>query len=212
MKKYRLLKDLPTFKAGEEFFISDSGNLIAGTPSNPKRITVETRYGLPMKLDLMAYAKETLEEFPNILKDWFEEIKETELPKEFFFIVSGKIGNIEYLTFSLNEDTKQEYKNIIEEYKGVGNYFETREEAEKYLEYLKAKEVIKQDTKGFKPDWNNSIEKKYYAYWDLEKDKPVSEFDYVAKESTIYFETRYSIEESFKKHREEWKAYLTYEQ
>lgn len=83
MKCYKLLKDLPTFKAGEEFFISDSGNLIAGTPSNPKQITVETRYGLPMKIDLMAYAKETLEEFPNILKDWFEEIEE---PEEYFII------------------------------------------------------------------------------------------------------------------------------
>ena len=66
MKRYILKKDLPTFKAGEKFFISKSGNLIAGTPSNPKQITVETSYGLPMKIDLMAYAQETLEEFPNI--------------------------------------------------------------------------------------------------------------------------------------------------
>lgn len=36
MKCYKLLKDLPTFKAGEKFFISESGNLIAGTPSDPK--------------------------------------------------------------------------------------------------------------------------------------------------------------------------------
>ena len=31
-KRYKLLKDLPTFKAGDEFFISKDGNLIAGTP------------------------------------------------------------------------------------------------------------------------------------------------------------------------------------
>ncbi len=212
MKRYKLLKDLPTFKAGQEFFISDSGNLIAGTPDNPKQITVETRYGLPMKIDLMAYAKETLEEFPNILKDWFEEIKEPELPKEFFFIVSGKIGNIEYLTFSLNEDTKQEYKNIIEEYKGVGNYFETREEAEKYLEYLKAKAIIKQDAKGFEPDWSDTDELKYYGYWDCNVNKVDYGYTYTDRTSEIHFQYIKDIEKSFKKHPEEWKTYLTYEQ
>jgi len=51
MKRYTLLRNLPTFKAGEEFFISESGNLIAGTPDNPKQITVETEYGIPMKID-----------------------------------------------------------------------------------------------------------------------------------------------------------------
>ena len=211
MKRYKLLKDLPTFKAGQEFFISDSGNLIVGTPDIPKQITVETRYGLPMKIDLMAYAKETLEEFPNILKDWFEEIKEPELPKEFFFIVSGKIGNIEYLTFSLNEDTKQEYKNIIEEYKGVGNYFETREEAKKYLEYLKAKAIIKQDAKGFKPDWSDREQPKIFGYWDFILEEPDCGLDYRAKTPNVYFQSSKDIKESFENHPKEWKTYLTYE-
>lgn len=98
MKYYKLLKDLPTFKAGEKFFISESGNLIAGTPRNPKQITVETLYGVPKKIDLMAYANETLEEFPNILTDWFEEIKEPELSEEFFYIVSNLIGKIQTRT------------------------------------------------------------------------------------------------------------------
>lgn len=57
MKRYKLLKDLPTFKAGEEFFISKSGNLIAGTPRNPKQITVETLYGIPKKIELMKHLK-----------------------------------------------------------------------------------------------------------------------------------------------------------
>lgn len=40
MKQYRLLKDLPTFKAGQLAYISKTGNLIAGTPENQK--TTET--------------------------------------------------------------------------------------------------------------------------------------------------------------------------
>ena len=212
MKRYKLLKDLPTFKAGEEFFISDNGNLIAGTPSNPKQITVETRYGLPMKIDLMAYAKETLEEFPNILKDWFEEIEEPELPKEFFCIDIDKVIGYGYSYFSMNENTIQEYIRFIEKYKSVGNYFDTEEEAEKYLEYLKAKAIIKQDTNGFNPDWDNKDETKYWGYWDFYKNKLDYDWDYGAKRVGILFKTIKDIEESFKKHPEEWKTYLTYNQ
>lgn len=40
MKRYKLLKDLPTFKAGQLAYISKTGNLIAGTPENQK--TTET--------------------------------------------------------------------------------------------------------------------------------------------------------------------------
>lgn len=131
MKRYKLLKDLPTFKAGEKFFISDSGNLIAGTPSNPKQITVETRYGLSMKIDLMAYAQETLEEFPNILTDWFEEVEEA---KTFFLICDV------YYT-ALEDNTKSREDWQIKNLKSIGNYFETKEDTEKCIAYLKAKVV-----------------------------------------------------------------------
>lgn len=210
MKRYKLLKDLPTFKAGEEFFISDSGNLIAGTPGNPKQITVKTRYGLSMKIDLMACAKGTLEEFPNILKDWFEEVKELEMLKEFFCIDIDKVICYGYSFFQHSENTRQEYIRFTEKYKSVGNYFETKEEAEKYLEYLKAKEVIKQDTKGFKPNWKN-CENKYYGYWNSGKDSLGYLVSYITKYSDICFKTEEDIKESFKKHPEEWKIYLTYE-
>ena len=155
MKRYKLLKDLPTFKAGEEFFISDSGNLIAGTPSNPKQITVETRYGLSMKIDLMAYAQETLEEFPNILKDWFEEIKA--ISSEYYYITDD--GNVDFVV--------EKEPNLSRRRKAIGNIFETEEEAKKYLEYLKAKAIIKQDTKGFKPNWQDTDEDKWCGVWDI---------------------------------------------
>lgn len=200
MKRYKLLKELPTFKAGEEFFISESGNLIAGTPRNPKQITVETSYGLPMEIDLMAYAQETLEEFPNILKDWFKEIKASE---EYFYIDSK--GDIEYAKYEWNEE-------VVERHKLIGNYFETYKEAEKYLEYLKAKEVIKQDTKGFKPDWKNIGEEKYYGEWDFDNSAPRIGLLNNFKEPQIYFKSYEDIKESLNNHPEEWKTYLTYEQ
>lgn len=199
MKRYILKKDLPTFKSGEKFFISKSGNLIVGTPSNPKQITVETSYGLPMKIDLMAYAQETLEEFPNILKDWFEEIKDSE---EHFYIDSK--GDIEYSKNEWNEE-------VVEHHKLIGNYFETYKEAEKYLKYLKAKVIIKQDTKGFKPDWKDIAKDKYYGFWDSSAKKLDWIRISILQDDRIYFETRNDIKESFEKHPKEWKTYLTYE-
>ena len=54
---YELKKDLPTFKAGDLFILTDTG-LWHSTGGR--------------HVDVMAYAKKTLELFPNILKDWFE--------------------------------------------------------------------------------------------------------------------------------------------
>lgn len=201
MKRYKLLKDLPTFKAGEEFFISKSGNLIAGTPSDPKRITVETRYGLPMKIDLMAYAKETLEEFPNILKDWFEEINN---PNEYYYVTdTGYVGYV--------KDRNEEPNNFLHRLE-IGNTFDTKKEAEKYLEYLKAKTIIKQDAKGFKPDWEDKNEDKWHGTWGIMHKELSTNLVWFNQEDTIYFQTEEDIKESFKKHPNEWKTYLTYEQ
>lgn len=200
MKRYKLLKDLPTFKAGEEFFISKSGNLIAGTPSNPKQITVETLYGIPKKIDLMAYANETLEEFPNILTDWFEEINNS---NEYYYATdTGYVGYV--------KDRNEEPNNFLHRLE-VENTFDTKKEAEKYLEYLKAKAIIKQDAKGFEPDWSDTDELKYYGYWDCNVNKVDYGYTYTDRTSEIHFQYIKDIEKSFKKHPEEWKTYLTYE-
>ena len=146
----------------------------------------------------MAYANETLEEFPNILTDWFEEVKAT--PSEYYYITDD--GNVDFVV--------EEEPNLSRRRKAIGNIFETREKAEEYLAYLKAKEIIKQDTKGFKPNWKN-CENKYYGYWNSGKDSLGYLVSYITKYSDICFKTEEDIEESFEKHPDEWKTYLTYE-
>ena len=66
MKHYKLLKDLPTFKAGDEFKLNSRGDLVF------VRGAEEPKDGQ----SLVAYAGFTLKKFPNILKDWFEEMSE----------------------------------------------------------------------------------------------------------------------------------------
>ena len=196
MKRYKLLKDMPFAKAGEIFGLHRGGIKDC--------ITL-------FKGDEEVYTIKVGENVSEMFDEWFEEVEEPELPKEFFYIIRGKISKVEYLTFSLNEDTKQEYRNIIEEEKSVGNYFETEEEAEEYLEYLKAKAIIKQDTKGFKPDWSDYNQPKYFYYRGLDG-LTFQDVYFSRKETTIYFATKDDIDKSFEKHRKEWKTYLTYEQ
>ena len=61
MKKYKLLKDLPTWKAGEIFILKENGNLFWNDNGT----------------EVMIYFSATLEKF-GILenKEWFEEIPE----------------------------------------------------------------------------------------------------------------------------------------
>lgn len=76
---------------------------------------------------------------------------------------------------------------------------------------MKAKVIIKQDTKGFKPDWKDIAEDKYYGFWDSSAKKLGWIRVSILQDDRIYFETKNDIKESFEKHPEEWKTYLTYE-
>lgn len=67
-KRYRLLKDLPTFKAGDEFYTDRYGSLYYDQSNSEKSYTN----------GLMAYHFSTIKKFPSILTDWFEEIKPSE--------------------------------------------------------------------------------------------------------------------------------------
>lgn len=75
MKRYRLKKELPTFKKGELFHTDEDGNLWRDEGQNGKH----------WRKEVMAYNHLTIERFPNILTDWFEEFEERDpLSKEAF--------------------------------------------------------------------------------------------------------------------------------
>lgn len=144
--------------------------------------------------NLPRFNKEDVRMFPL----WFEEVE------DYFYITTD--GSVWLCP-------KNKDKELDKNRKAIGNYFETIEEAEKYLEYLKAKEVIKKDTKGFKPDWNNEDENRYRGCWDFKKGTTSWMYEYgTFKEPLIFFKSVEDIKESFEKHPEEWKVYLTYEQ
>lgn len=185
MKKYKSLQDLPFAEAGEELYIKrqeDGGYL-----------TIYKDLGKMSAGDLY-------EGYIENFGEWFEEAVE-----EFYFI--NEKGFISTLP--------KNYRHAdVHLRKAIGNYFKTKEEAEKYLKYLKARVIIKEDTKGFKPDWDDEDEPKYMGRYSCISGKTVYDFCriYHNTHGTIFFKTTGDIKESFEKHPEEWKVYLTYEQ
>lgn len=195
MKRYKLLKDLPFAKAGDILSLERSQEhgyfKLCKDRSNPR--SIELYEGI-------------VEGFIDNFDEWFEEIEE---PKIFFTIDIYKSKFKEINTDYYSGWSALEVKNI----KDLGLLFKTVEKTKKYLEYLKAKAIIKKDAKGFKPDWNNEDENRYRGCWDLKKDTTIWMYESGAfKEPLIFFKSVKDIKESFEKHPNEWRTYLTYEQ
>lgn len=188
MKRYKLLKDLPFAKAGDIF----RGELEYG-----KTVLFPEEY---------EHYKHTLssDEFWDF-SEWFEEIKE-------YYVINSVFGEI--LKIKDNSHSDLQIRNMRE----LGVLFDTWLEADRKLAYLKAKAVIKQDTKGFKPNWADEEQTKYSCSYDEDRFtghgcvKPVIEKTSTKMGALIYFKSKEDIKESLKKHPEEWRKYLFYEQ
>ncbi len=155
MKRYKLKKDTPAFKAGTECYIEEAGHMV---PCRGISYTI--------------VHKDQLEKNPNILADWFEEIKEStrwkpEMGQKYHYL--GDDGFVYYETWANGSPVDNGRLEI-------GNYFETREEAEKAVERLKAWERLKGAGLKFK-DWNKSnYDKTFCINAEIEHD--VVAFDF----------------------------------
>lgn len=198
MKRYKLLKDLPTFKAGQLAYISKTGNLIAGTPENQK--TTETG------LIIMIYHETTLKKFPNILTEWFEEVEEPTgsihwEPKhgaEYFWI--DECGSI--LPGTFYRDSLYDQQRLT-----FGNVYRTEKEAEKARDRRLAK-VKLQQTSTFEPDFED-CRGGWVVYYNY-KDKELYSYDtdYDDSGETIRYATEEDSRKSIRENREDWLIYF----
>ena len=195
MKRYKLLKDLPFAKAGTVF----TRNTFKSKDGLSDYDYLETHILLDGHQDETCFNLQR-NYFINNFDEWFKEEPKIYFTIDFFRKEIAKVSEKEIMGYAIN--------NL----KNLGVLFNSKEEAEKYLEYLKAKEVIKQDAKDFKPDWSDREQPKFFGYWDFILEEPDCGLDYRAKTPNVYFQSLKDIKESFEKHPEEWKTYLTYEQ
>lgn len=193
MKKYILKKDLPTFKAGEEFILNEMGHLVSNQ-IQPSR--------------LVAYSRDTLEKFPNILEDWFEEVAEK--PKTVWDLQEGdECWVIEMAAYG-PVAKKAYWHKRLEGLRSLGLILLMEEEAKKDISRRLAKQVLLRDTKGFKPDWSkgNRKTKKFLVAWDIDPACLIVDYTNVYIENRIHFATREDALASIEMHEKEWKIYL----
>ena len=197
MKRYKLLKDLPTFKAGQLSYISEQGNLIAGNPDKPE-IT-------DAGVQLMMYHKTTLEKFPEILTEWFEEIQE---PTDSIHW-EPKIGDRYFYISGYGTVYSETWHGVPVDYyrRALGFICPTEEECKKARERKLAK-VRLQRTSTFKPDFENGNGGWIVGY-DYEDGSlttiPISDVDYG---EPVRYATSEDARKSIKENREDWLIYF----
>ena len=187
MKRYKLKRDLPTFKAGDEFIRCGNGNLVEIKSNGVAGVCV--------------YCASTIEKFPNILTDWFEEINEStrwkpDVDQWYYCLGSdGSVRNDEWVGVSIDCDRFK-----------IGNCFQTEEEAERVAEYLKALAVVRGDaTTKFTKDESN-----YYVYYNFESNSLCSGCSWSCIKNGVfglpYFAKMEDAERSIEQHKNEWLA------
>lgn len=190
MKRYKLLKDLPTFNEGDVFYLSVLGHLVRE------------------KDGVIAYSKPTLEEFNILDSDWLEELPEeykrwrAKEDKQYWFMDDdGEVYD--------NRDNRDSIDSG--RYK-LGNYFKTEEEAEKAVEWLKALTVLRDDTKGFKPNWSDPEQEKWFVFYNHNSRCFRSESNFACQGGNLYFASDDEANDSIKKHEREWKIFYGVEE
>ena len=182
MKRYKLKKDTPAFKAGTECYIEEAGNMV---PCRGISYTI--------------VHKDQLEKNPNILAEWFEEIKEStrlkpDTDQKYYFLDSN----------GLVYDSIWADDSIDRSRFDIGNCFQTEEEIDRAVEYLKALAVVRGDaTSKFIKGQDNFYVSYNAAYNCLD----VSDNAYLIKNGIFglpYFATREDARRSIELHKNEW--------
>ena len=130
----------------------------------------------------------------NDYKPWRANILE-----RYFYISDGGYIN-----------TDAEGGNNFDDYRyNSGNYFKAEDVCEKSKEFQLAKQTLKNDAKGFVPDWKSS-DNKYFVY-QLENGYFGVDITRATHCVTLYFETRKDAYASIENHGKEWRIVFDWE-
>lgn len=181
MKRYKLKKDIPAFKAGEVFYLSDAGNLFRENDNVP------------------VYGWTIIDKNPSILTDWFEQINEPtrfkpDTGQEYYFLDSN--GLVYDNTWSDDSIDRSRFD--------IGNCFQSEEEIDRAVEYLEALAVVRGDsTSKFSKGCKN-----WRVYYDSVYKYLAIESNFSDINNGVfglpYFATEEDAQMSIEKHRNEW--------
>lgn len=190
MKRYKLLKDTPTLKAGTIFeeVVSDFDGLKGLARITPINAKTSPQF--------------TIKDIDNF-GEWFEEIHEykrrrAEIGDLYHFI--NDCGDINYGC---------DHNNPWDTYRyGTGNYGLTKEELEAKLEYDIAHQVLLDDAEGGKfvkdgENWFGAYNRDT-CLWEKWR-------NYTYHQGAIYFKNKESLKKSLEEHKDQWKVVRKYE-
>ena len=182
MKRYKLVKDLPTFNAGDVFYLNEAGSLIHESDG------------------VVAYNWITIDKFPNILTDWFEETKELTRWKPEKFQNYYHVGGDGFVY----SDTWANGSAVDNGRFEIGNCFKTEEETKRSAEYLKALATVRGGaTSKFVKDKGNW----FVGYDTILKSLKPSFNVYEIRNGIFglpYFATQEDAQRSIEQHKKEW--------
>lgn len=189
MKRYKLLKDLPTFKAGDLFYISEYGALVYDDGDG----------------GVMAYARQTLDMFPNILTEWFKEIQEPTdsihwepLPGDIYWYLSNTGVALKKKWMSSPDDIMRYV---------IGNTYRTEKEC-KRAKKRRLAEVRLRRTSTFKPDLKNGNSGWIIGYDYSDGEFSIECLPFCDYGEIVRYETKEEAEKSIKENREDWLIYF----
>lgn len=187
MKRYRLKKDLPQYQAGEGGFYMDADGNLQHSTDNCGEIV---------------YPVAVLVRYPNILKDWFEEI-----PEEPKTVDDLKAGDKCYIAVTQKYGLAVipvTFCEEVEQIRSVGGCYLTLDDGLKALKKARAEVILRRDTKGFKPTFRHQGTCVYYAH---ERNR-LDYSDCIYLDGTIRFANQDDARASIKAHPNEWLTYL----
>ena len=201
MKRYRLLKDLPGVKAGTtlrtgEQIYNELYNDDDGRPTG-YRLTPNGDISGENPL-LHSPASDWLKEIPEDYKRW-----RAGFGDRYWFISNGYLGVTEIRESGWDIDNARH---------DIGNYFKTEKEANKAVNWLKAFAVLRDDAKGFKPDWEDSNQDKWYVLYNHSKKELTTSLIWTQQGEALYFATQEDADASIKNHEHEWLTYFGVEE
>lgn len=186
MKRYKLLKDLAGLKAGSTLYLNGLGNLVAEDKTT------------------IVFLANFIHHYSLLDSDWLEEI-----PEEYKRWRAELDGIYCYICDDGAALHSMEDNHSIDGSRyAIGNYFKTEEEAQKAADWLRAFAILRDDTKGFKPDWEDSNQDKWYVYYDHREKELAVNLVWTQQGEPLHFATEEDAEASIKNHEREWLAFF----
>ena len=189
MKRYKLLKDLAGLEAGSTLYLNELGNLVAEDKTT------------------IVFLANFIHHYNLLDSEWLEELPERKRWRakkggQYWCVQSD--GGVVY-----DHEIKVD---VDDERYEIGNYFKTEEEAQKAADWFKAFAILRDDTKGFKPDWKDDDQEKWSVVYDHEVGTMSPVNYYTSQKSVLYFVNKDDALESIKAHEREWFIYYGVEE